>query len=188
MNPLLPEQQKQIDSWVSQRDSILLDISIKREESAKLIERNKELASSNTEIADKIQQSEGRLIELSKKEIIELKTKIHEIKDKQMAKVRIHSDVHKKLSLEVNAKVAKPMMAFLAAEIASQILASSLSDWEQSEEAVVKSPLAAFLKRINRIQPCTLNDLKALVKEAGMPKLKAILHADQQSVRSIAEG
>lgn len=68
MNPLLPEQQKQIDSWVSQRDSILLDISIKREESAKLIERNKELASSNTEIADKIQQSEGRLIELSKKE------------------------------------------------------------------------------------------------------------------------
>jgi len=68
MNPLLPEQQKQIDSWVSQRDFILLDISIKREESAKLIERNKELASSNTEIADKIQQSEGRLIELSKKE------------------------------------------------------------------------------------------------------------------------
>jgi len=68
MNPLLPEQQKQIDSWASQRDFILLDISIKREESAKLIERNKELASSNTEIADKIQQSEGRLIELSKKE------------------------------------------------------------------------------------------------------------------------
>jgi hypothetical protein len=109
-------------------------------------------------------------------------------KDKQMAKVRIHSDVHKKLSLEANAKVAKPMMAFLAAEITSQILASSLSDWEQVDEAASKSPLAAFLKRINRIQPCTLKDLKAMVKESGMAKLRAILHADQQSVRSIAEG
>jgi hypothetical protein len=96
--------------------------------------------------------------------------------------------VHKKLSLDTNSKMAKPMMAFLAAEIASQILATSLSDWEQAEEAVPKSPLSAFLKRINRIQPCSLDDLKALVKESGMAKLRAILHADQQSVRSVAEG
>ena len=108
-------------------------------------------------------------------------------RDKPIAKVRLHSDVHKKLALEANAKLATPTMAILAAEITSQLLASSLSDWEQTEEAEVKSPLATFLKRINRIQPCTLSNLKTLVKEAGMPKLKAILHADMQSVRFIAE-
>jgi hypothetical protein len=108
-------------------------------------------------------------------------------KDKQMAKVRIHSDVYKKLSVDTNAKVAKPLMSFLAAEIAGQILALSLADWEQSEEAEARSPLAAFMKRINRVQPCTLSELKALVKEPGMPRLRAILHADQHSVRSVAE-
>lgn len=109
-------------------------------------------------------------------------------KDKQIAKVRIHADVYKKLAFEANAKLAKPMMMFLAAEITSQILAASLSDWEQADEAVPRSPLAAFLKRVNRVQPCTISDLQALTKEPGMPKMKAILHADQQSVRSIVEG
>jgi len=109
-------------------------------------------------------------------------------KDKQMAKVRIHADVHKRLSVETNQRVTKPLMAFLAAEIACQILASSFPDWESTDEVAPRSPLAAFLKRINRVQACTLEDLRALVKESGMSKLRAILHADQQSVRSIAEG
>lgn len=70
MEPTLtPEQKKQLDSWVSKRDSILLDISIKTTESEKLTVKNKELASSNTEIADKIQQSIGRLSELDRQEI-----------------------------------------------------------------------------------------------------------------------
>lgn len=108
-------------------------------------------------------------------------------KDKQMAKVRVHSDVYKKIAVESNQQFAKPIMAFLAAEIACEILGSSISDWESAEEAVPRSPLAAFLKRINRVQHCTFGELRALVKEGGTAKLRAILHADQHSVRLIAE-
>lgn len=109
-------------------------------------------------------------------------------KDKQMAKVRVHADVYKKLTVESNQRLAKPIMATLAAEISCQILAASFSEWEHDEEVVPQSPLSAFLKRINRVQPCALDELRKLVKQAGMPKLRALLHADQQSVRSIAEG
>ncbi len=65
---LTPEQEKQLVSWVSQRDLILLDIANKKTESEKLTITNKNLASSNTEISDRIQQSIGRLEELEKKE------------------------------------------------------------------------------------------------------------------------
>lgn len=110
------------------------------------------------------------------------------LKDKQMAKVRIHADIYKKLTVESNQRLAKPIMAMLAADISCQILAASFSDWEQAEEAVPQSPLAAFMKRINRVQSCTLDELRGLVKESGMQKLRAVLHVDQQSVRAIAEG
>jgi len=109
------------------------------------------------------------------------------VKDRPMAKVRIHSDVYKKLAADNLPKMSRPMMAFLAAEIPCQILAASLSDWKDAAVAEPRSPLSAFLKRINRIQPCTLEQLRALVESPGMPKLRAILHADQQSVRQVAE-
>lgn len=108
-------------------------------------------------------------------------------KDKQMAKVRVHADIHKKLTAEANQRLAKPVMATLAAEITCQILTLSFTDWEMADEVVPQSPLAAFLKRINRVQACSLDELKELVRQTGMPKLRALLHADQQSVRSIAE-
>lgn len=66
--PLTPEQQRQLDSWASQRDGILLDIANKKTENESLTVTNKNLAASNTEIADKIQQSIGRLEELEKRE------------------------------------------------------------------------------------------------------------------------
>ncbi len=68
MEPLLPEQNKQLLSWASQRDSILLEIAQSKTESEKLIAINRDLSSSNTEIADRIQQSLGRIEELTKKE------------------------------------------------------------------------------------------------------------------------
>lgn len=108
-------------------------------------------------------------------------------KDKQMAKVRVHADIHKKLTVETNQRLAKPVMATLAAEITCQILTLSFTDWELADDVVPQSPLAAFLKRINRVQTCSLTELKQLVQQPGMPKLRALLHADQQSVRSIAE-
>lgn len=62
------EQKEQLNSWVSQRDIILLDISSKRVEQEQLIVVNKNLSDSNTEIANKVQQSIGRFEELEKKE------------------------------------------------------------------------------------------------------------------------
>lgn len=108
-------------------------------------------------------------------------------KDRPMAKVRIHADVYKKLATDNLPKMSRPMMAFLAAEIPCQILAASLAEWKQAEQPEPRSPLSAFLKRINRIQPCTVQQLRQLVEEPGMPKLRAILHADQHSVRQVAE-
>lgn len=69
MNELSPEQKKQLDSWASKRDAILLDISNKQTESEKLTLVNKGLADSNTDISNRIQQSIGRLEELDRQEI-----------------------------------------------------------------------------------------------------------------------
>ena len=109
-------------------------------------------------------------------------------KDRQLAKVRVHADVHKKLTVESNQRLAKPIMAALAAEITSQVVSASLSDWKGAAEVTPQSPLSAFLKRINRLQATSFDELKKLAEQPGTPKLKALLHADQQSVRSIAEG
>jgi hypothetical protein len=108
-------------------------------------------------------------------------------KDRPLAKVLIHSDVFKKLSVDSNQKMGKPLMSFLAAEIACQILAASVSDWKDIDQAEQRSPLSAFLKRINRVQSCSIDQLRKLVEEPGMQRLRAILHADQQSVRQVAE-
>lgn len=110
-------------------------------------------------------------------------------KDRQLATVRVHSDIHKKLTVESNQKLGKPVMAMLAAEITAQVILASLPEWGAPEDEVAAlSPLSAFLKRLDRIQPTTFADLKKLAAEPGVPKLKALLHADQQSVRFIKEG
>ncbi len=69
MNELTPEQKKQIDSWTDQRDRILKDISDKKDGSERLTKTNNYLSESNTEIANKIQQSIGRLNELDRQEV-----------------------------------------------------------------------------------------------------------------------
>jgi hypothetical protein len=108
-------------------------------------------------------------------------------KDKQTARIRVHADIYKKLTAESQQRLAKPILNSLAAELACQMLATSISDWEGADEVVPQSPLSSFMKRINRVQHCTLDDLKGMAKQPGMPKLRALLHADQQTVRSIAE-
>ncbi len=108
-------------------------------------------------------------------------------KDRSMAKVRIHADVYKKLAADNVPKMSRPIMAFLSAEIPCQILAASLSEWKDAQQPEARSPLAAFLKRLNRTQACTLEELRQMVEQPGMPKLRAILHAQQESVRRVVE-
>lgn len=68
MEDLNPEQKKQLKTWAFQRDALLRNIADLQE--ARKIEetKNHNLADSNTEIQTKINQAEGRLIELNKKE------------------------------------------------------------------------------------------------------------------------
>jgi chromosome segregation ATPase len=68
MNPFTPEQNVQLTSWASERDSILSEISVKRDELKNLTKQNENLAQSNTDLTDRINQSIGRLRELDKKE------------------------------------------------------------------------------------------------------------------------
>ena len=107
-------------------------------------------------------------------------------KDKPMARVLVHEDAYNRLS-DSSLKMARPIQSFLAAEIPCQILAASLSDWKDAAQPEPKSPLAAFLKQVNRVQPCTLPQLRTMVEEPGMPRLRAVLHAHQTTVRLIAE-
>ena len=48
-----------------------------------------------------------------------------------------------------------------------QILAASASEWEGAEAPELRSPLQAFLKQINKVEPCTLTQLHELVKKPG---------------------
>lgn len=108
-------------------------------------------------------------------------------KDSRTAIVRVHSDIFKKLTTESNQKIARPVLGSMAADIACQMLAASLPDWEKAEEVIAQSPLSAIIKRIEKVQPCDIEELKKLVKEPGQAKLRAILHVDQQCVRAIVE-
>ena len=68
MNPFTPEQNAQLTSWASERDSILSEIAVKRDELKNLTKQNENLAQSNTDLTNRINQSIGRLRELEKKE------------------------------------------------------------------------------------------------------------------------
>jgi hypothetical protein len=109
-------------------------------------------------------------------------------KAQPLAKVRIHSDVHRRLATDTLSKMSRPMMAFLAAEIPCQLLAASLPEWKDAETPQPRSPLDAFLRRLRRLKPgCTLGMLRTWVETPGMPHLRAMLHADQESVRKVVE-
>jgi len=72
-------------------------------------------------------------------------------KDRPLAKVRIHADVYKKLAADNVTKMGRPIMAFLAAEIACQVLAASFSEWKDADKPEARSPLSAFLRRSSSI-------------------------------------
>lgn len=108
-------------------------------------------------------------------------------KDRPIAKVFVHSDVYKKLAADNLPRMSRPMMAFLSAEIPCQLLAASFGDWETADAVEPRSPLSAFLRRVSKVQDCNLQQLKELVRQPGMPRLRAILHADQGTVRQVAE-
>ena len=63
------EQKEQLKTWAEQRDVLLSEISILRDEKLILQKTNKEIANSSLDIADRIKISEGRIFEMNKKEV-----------------------------------------------------------------------------------------------------------------------
>ena len=69
MEPTItPEQEEQLKTWASERDAVLSEIAIARDERDKLTKANQEIAISYSEMVQKIQQSIGRMEELDLKE------------------------------------------------------------------------------------------------------------------------
>jgi hypothetical protein len=105
--------------------------------------------------------------------------------DSKIASLFIHSRAYKALISEARAGAAKPPQVFLAAEIACQLLVTSFQDWSSVDAPEPKSPLATVLKQLRKTQEITFADLKRLVAEPGTPRLRAMFHADQNSVQNI---
>lgn len=68
MEPLLPSQIEQLKTWAAQRDAILLENSVLRNENLELSKKIKEFADSKTLIEAEINQAQGRLNELNIRE------------------------------------------------------------------------------------------------------------------------
>lgn len=69
MEPTItPEQEAQLKAWASERDAVLSEIAILRDEKEKLTKSNQEASASYSEILTKVQQSIGRMEELDLKE------------------------------------------------------------------------------------------------------------------------
>jgi hypothetical protein len=105
----------------------------------------------------------------------------------QLAKVYIHADVFRHMAAASDSKGMRAIQSVLAPEIICQILAASVSEWETARHPEQHSPLAALLKRINKSYKCDLPQLREMVQERGLQRLRAILQSDQETVRAIVE-
>lgn len=107
--------------------------------------------------------------------------------DQSIAEVGIHEDAFKALTSDAEAHAHKGLLSVLAVELTAQILAQSFKDWESAEEVTPRSPLSAIMKRLSGKKKLSFEDLKSLVRDPGMPKLRAILQNDQRAVRAVVE-
>jgi predicted double-glycine peptidase len=93
MEPLTPEQNNQIATWVIQRDALLLEISALKIEQEKLTKANKDIASSNIDIEQRIQQSIGRVSVMEEVEQVLGKKTNDEISDALIQKTNLESEI-----------------------------------------------------------------------------------------------
>jgi cell division protein FtsB len=100
MNDFTPEQNNQIKTWVSERDSLTSEIASKREENESLKKSNSALVKSNTDLSNRILVSEGRLRELTghEKDIISLVSL--DLADLEKSKTKLETEV-KSLEKEI---------------------------------------------------------------------------------------
>jgi len=100
MNDFTPEQNNQIKTWVSERDSLTSEIASKREENESLKKSNSALAESNTELSNKILFAEGLYKELQKREKILITQTNLDLSKLESEKTRLETTV-KSLEKEI---------------------------------------------------------------------------------------
>lgn len=117
MNPeITPEQNKQLETWAAKRDSILADIAVAEDNKSKLLSTNKELAQSNTSIAEEIQQSKGRLQVLKEQEAERATLVSKEVADLEVKKTGLESTV---TSLQGDVKELEDKKSSLLRDVAN---------------------------------------------------------------------
>ena len=88
-----PKQIEQIKSWSEQRDALLLEISVLEDKKGKLLQANKEIAQSNSEIEGRIARMHGKLEEEERIEKIILLSTSNEIAELKSEKAVLESEV-----------------------------------------------------------------------------------------------
>lgn len=108
-------------------------------------------------------------------------------KGSPIAQVWVHEDMYNRLALDTESKKARAFMSFLSAEITLQLIAQSYPDWKEADAVAPASPLGALVKQLSTAQKIDLSRLKQMVEEPGQPKLKAVVHNQQHTVRALVE-
>lgn len=90
---LLPEQKEQLTNWSVQRDALLGEIAQLVDQKQKLSQQTAEIAISYSEIANKIQQSIGRMEELDKQEKLYMEIVASELPGLEKEKSTLQSEV-----------------------------------------------------------------------------------------------
>jgi hypothetical protein len=108
-------------------------------------------------------------------------------KDSPIASVWVHADVFNRLAVDADSKKAKAVMSFLSSEIALQLITQSFQEWRDATAPTPGSPLSALIKQLSSADKLDLNKLKQLAEQPGQPKLRALVHNQQATVRALAE-
>jgi hypothetical protein len=101
--------------------------------------------------------------------------------ESSIATVWVHEDCYTRLSTDRQGGIAK----FLACEVIVQILQESFEDWKDLESVDPASPLARVLKKIDRNNPISIEELKSLVVGSRKNQIRALLHDDMGLVRAL---
>lgn len=179
-NTLTPEQKKHLDSWATQRDAILGEIAVKKTEQEGLTKINKELAASNTEISNKIQQSIGRLEELDRQEVNRATFVLKDVAELDNRKSVLQAEVTNLVSDIVDLTEAKN-------ELKDEIVSAT-----KVHETVFSraSDIERIITETVTINSSNAHEIKTILVEAGA-ELKKVIDIGKESVvvanRAIAE-
>ncbi len=172
MDPLLtPEQNKQLTSWASQRDAILIDIGNKKTESEKLTVTNHQLADSNTDISNKIQQSIGRLQELDRQEVNRVAFVLKDVASLDEQKSILQTEVS-----NLEEKIDE-------LEEKKESLKTDIESITKIHEAVFSrtSEIERIVSETVKINSTNAHDIKTILVEAGI-ELKKIIDIGRENV------